>query len=330
MSVLTLALARRLSAGGWHSGEDMATALGCSRAAVWKHVGALRELGIAVEARAGQGYRLAEPLELLDESQLRSMVTDGGGQLEGLSVLAETGSTNADLLARPRDAQHRQALFAERQTGGRGRRGRPWFSPFARNIYLSLGWRFESGLGALGFLPLVVAVATARACAALGLRGHGLKWPNDIVVSHGRDLHKLGGCLVEVRGDLGGPCLAVMGVGLNVHLRGAPGVERIDQAWTDLASELGGKPPSRNTVAAALLNELLAAVTSYEQNGFAPFEPDWARYDLLQDRAVTLLTETGERRARARGLGPRGGILLENEDAIEECLAGEARLRPVE
>ncbi len=318
-------LARRLSGGGWCSGEDMARMLGCSRAAVWKHVSALRELGVAVEARAGQGYRLAQPLELLDPVAIREALGARAAGLGGLDVVAETGSTNADLLTRRGDEVHRHALLAERQTGGRGRRGRPWFSPFARNIYLSLAWRFESGLGSLTFLPLVVAVSAARACEALGLTGHGLKWPNDIVLETDGALQKLGGCLVEVRGDLGGPCLAVMGVGLNVHMAGAPDLEAIDQPWADLGSRLHGV--SRNRVAAVLLRNLLTDVAAYEKQGFEPFRDDWDRYDCLQGRTVTLRGETETVQGTARGLGPRGGLLVAHDGQVTEQLAGEARLR---
>lgn len=307
--------------------------LGCSRAAVWKHVSALRDLGVDIEARAGQGYRMVQPLELLDRDLILERLGDAAAGLHELEIVTETVSTNGDLLARnhngpgsPEQAPlHRHALLAERQTGGRGRRGRPWFSPFARNIYLSLAWRFESGLGALTFLPLVVAVAAARACESLGLQGHGLKWPNDIVLERDGTLQKLGGCLVEVRGDLGGPCLAVMGIGLNVHMAGAPGVEVIDQPWVDLGCELQGV--SRNHVAAALLQSLLNDVVAYEQDGFEPVQADWERFDFLQGRRVTLVGEAGELRGTARGLGPRGGLYLEAGGEITEQLAGEARIR---
>ncbi len=325
MSAVTVELARQLSASGWCSGEDMAGMLGCSRSAVWKHVSALRALGVQVEARAGLGYRLVKPLELLDRARILEELGSHAERLRGLDIVAETGSTNADLLARRDDQLHRYALLAERQTGGRGRRGRPWFSPFARNVYLSLGWRFEKGLGALTFLPLVVAVAAARACESLGLRQHGIKWPNDIVLERGGVTHKLGGCLVEVRGDLGGPCLAVMGVGLNVFMSDAPGVEAIDQPWTDLGGAL--ETVSRNQVATVLLQELLSSVSAYEQAGFEPVKSDWDRFDTLKGRRISLVGEGETIHGRAQGLGPRGGLLLEQAGETTEQLAGEARIR---
>lgn len=335
MSELTLALARRLSHEHFTSGEDLAQGLACSRVAIWKHAATLRDLGVVLEAVAGKGYRLAEPLELLDRARILAALGDRAGDLNRLEIVEVTGSTNADLLALAPGAADGVARLAERQTGGRGRRGRAWVSPFARNLYLSLGWRFEAGLGALGFLPLVVAVAVARAVEASGVADVGLKWPNDIVTPRG----KLGGCLVEVQGDLGGPCRAVLGVGLNVRLSGAPGLEAIDQDWDELAA--GTNIVSRNAMAGRLLNHLIDAVSTFEAEGFeaagfAAFEADWERFDRLAGRDIELLVErrgagAGDpsiERGRCRGLGPRGGLLLEQDDQCVERLSGEARLRP--
>ena len=112
--------------------------------------------------------------ELLDPGRILTYIDSAPNTLRDLECVDETVSTNADLLARGAEAAHRVARLAERQTGGRGRRGRSWFSPWARNIYLSLGWRFETPAEALRFLPLVVAVAVARGVAALGFSRHGI------------------------------------------------------------------------------------------------------------------------------------------------------------
>jgi len=265
------------------------------------------------------------PPALPDADRILQGLGDDHNGLAGLRVVAETGSTNADLLARPPGQAHRQALIADRQTGGRGRRGRGWFSPPGRNLYLSLGWRFAEGPGALAFLPLVLAVAVARAVEGLGLSGHGIKWPNDLVLGG----EKLGGCLVELAGR-GADCRAVLGVGLNVNLRGAAGVEAIDQPWTDLASHCPGL--SREAVAAAVLRSLLEALDAFEAAGlgaagFAPFQADWARFDVLDGQAVVLEREGAREAGTARGLGPRGGLLVAQGGETREWLAGDVSVR---
>jgi BirA family biotin operon repressor/biotin-[acetyl-CoA-carboxylase] ligase len=320
VSTQTLRLASLLAADTHHSGQDIAETLGISRAAVWKHVEHLRALGIEVTAAPGRGYRLAQSLELLDERAIRDSISDDHCPAE-LIILPETDSSNAEVWRRPAGRRHRVAVLAERQSGGRGRRGRHWLSPFGRNVYLSIGWRFEGGLASLACLPLVVALAAARAVSRAGLAGHGIKWPNDLVI----DDAKFGGCLIEVQGDPQGPCQAVLGVGINVCMAGAPGLADIDRVWTDLASSLPGI--SRNGVAGLLIDEILAAVELFARDGFAPFRPEWDRLDVLRGRTICVQAPDGEQRGRAAGLGPQGGLLLECAGVVSEHLAGEATLR---
>ncbi len=260
----------------------------------------------------------------LDAGAIRAAMGEQAALLKGLELVSETGSTNADLLARPPGRAHAQALLADCQTGGRGRRGRQWFSPPGRNLYLSLGWRFDQGLLEPGLLPLAVAVGVARALARVGLREHGIKWPNDLVRPEG----KLGGCLVELRGNPRRDCLAVLGVGLNVHLRGAPGVEVIDQAWTDLGTHCPAV--TRNAVAGAVLAELPVALAELAHHGFPSFHDDWRRFDVLRDQPVMVRGEGADAYGTARGIGPRGGLLLERDGAREEVLAGDASVRKMD
>jgi BirA family biotin operon repressor/biotin-[acetyl-CoA-carboxylase] ligase len=263
--------------------------------------------------------------ERLDASAIRDAMGDATNRLAALELVEHTGSTNQDLLDRPAAAVHRVARLAEQQTRGRGRRGRGWFSPRARNLYLSLGWRFGNGPVALGHLPLVTALAVARALAAIGHAGHGVKWPNDLVTEDG----KLGGCLVELHGGRDGTddaCTAVLGIGLNVRLAGVAGLDAIDQPWDDLASRLPGA--SRNTVAGAVLSALTGALHEFAAAGFAPFEADWARYDVLAGQAVAVRGERETVSGTCRGLGPRGGLLVQAGTAEPiEVFAGEASVR---
>src|SRR5690606_4226150 len=124
-------------------------------------------------------------------------------------------------------------LLAERQTAGRGRRGRHWASPLAANLYLSASRRYGGGLARLGGLSLAAGTAVAEALRALGASGVQLKWPNDLVIG-GR---KLGGLLVEGSGEPAGAARAVVGLGLNVRMPETEG-GRIDQPWTDLGAVL--------------------------------------------------------------------------------------------
>ena len=152
------ALLARLCAGP-ASGAELAREFGVTRAAVWKRIEALRAAGVDVDARPGTGYALATPLQLLDADAVRGALSPGArAGLAGVDVLFETDSTNAHALRSPPPARGTQVFLAERQTAGRGRRGRDWSSPLAAHAYLSLSRRFDGGVAALQGLSLAVGV----------------------------------------------------------------------------------------------------------------------------------------------------------------------------
>ncbi len=321
-STIIQQLAAYLSATETRSGEAIANELGCSRTAVWKHVENLRALGIEIEAVAGQGYRLKEPLELLDHGRiLAAMDPATSAKLGGLHIASSLDSTNTAVRRLAIGEQHAAVIIAEHQSGGRGRRGRRWHSPYARNIYLSLGWMFDKAFAELGCLPLVTALATARALQRAGLEGHRVKWPNDLTLN-GR---KLCGCLVEVQGDSQGPCHAVLGVGINVHMPVSALTDAIDQPWTDLHSRLPGC--SRNTLAGLLLDELVAGLELYATQGFTPFRDAWEQYDGLRGQAIEVFSGNDVLHGTARGIDAAGALLLDTGGEILKLYAGEVSLR---
>src|SRR5690606_35135199 len=127
----------------------------------------------------------------------------------------DVGSTNDwafELLQSARAADEVVVCLAECQRSGRGRRGRSWISPFGDNLYLTLAYREPGGVAAVDGLSLVVGISVARALERLGASGIKLKWPNDVFWGD----RKLGGILVELRGELATDCHVVIGVGVNV------------------------------------------------------------------------------------------------------------------
>lgn len=315
-------LARYLSVTESRSGEAIANELGCSRTAVWKHVEALRQLGIEIEAVAGQGYRLAAPLELLDKSSILAQMNKAILQeLTSLDIETSVDSTNAALQRLPLAEQHAACVLAEHQVSGRGRRGRHWHSPFGRNLYLSLGWKFERSLSELGCLPLVIALSTAQALQRAGLEGHRVKWPNDLLLE-GR---KLCGCLAEVQGDAQGPCHAVLGVGVNVHMPATGADTGIDQEWTDIHSQLPNC--SRNELAVLLLEQLVSQLQLFADRGFAPFEAYWEQMDGLKGQVVDVYSASGSYRGTAKGIDQLGALVLDTGTEVLKLHSGEVSLR---
>ena len=320
------ALLKRLQAGPV-PGDALAQACGLTRAAVWKRIEALRAAGVAIEARPGRGYALARPLDLLDAAGILAAVPGPlRGDIAALDVAWSIDSTNSELLRRPA-ADGVQVLLAERQSGGRGRRGRGWESPLAANLYLSLARRFDSGLARLGGLGLVAGLAVAEALHAAGFDQVKLKWPNDLVVpAPDGTLCKLGGLLVEGGGENAGPVRAVVGIGLNVRMPDATAAG-IDQPWTDLHALMGGRTPTRNRLAGECLARLLPALAQFDREGLAPFLGRYAALDALAGRQVQVHGGDGIRSGAALGIAGDGALRVRIDGAERAVHAGEVSVR---
>lgn len=307
-----------LADGQFHSGEELGERLGVSRAAVWKQVKKLEEHDISYFSVRGKGYRLPEPIELLSLSVIDKSLTQ---RLDKLEVLLDVGSTNTYLLHQAADYMgQRYAVLAEKQSAGKGRRGRIWVSPFGKSIYLSLLATFAGGVASLEGLSLMVAIAVERALAKLGVEGIGLKWPNDLYAQE----KKLAGILLEVNGDYSNHCQVVIGVGLNLALS-EEDAAAIEQPWVSLSSLKPGL--SRNKVAAALLDELLKAVDEFQQDGFAPYQQYWSERDIYHNQKVRVISGNKEKTGIIKGVNRKGELMLRTELGMEVLNAGEVSVR---
>ncbi|MEH6518730.1 MAG: bifunctional biotin--[acetyl-CoA-carboxylase] ligase/biotin operon repressor BirA [Halioglobus sp.] len=313
-----------LADGEFRSGQDLANALGVSRTAVWKQLNKLADLGLELESVKGRGYRIPGGVDFLSETNIRGeLAPDAAALMNDLLLFTAIDSTNAELM-RKRSAGASSGLVctAEQQTAGRGRLGRTWVSPFAGNIYLSLMWEFSQGAAALEGLSLGVGVAVVRALESLGVDGVKLKWPNDILY----DGAKLGGVLLEMAGDAAGVCQVVVGVGINVSMSRSAAVS-IDQSWVDLDGICAGSVPRRSTVVAALLNEMLPMVASFESQGFGPLHQAWTDLDAYADQPVVIHSGQKQQRGICRGVDGRGALQLETGTGIQSIFGGEISLR---
>lgn len=334
MSLTPTALIAALADGRFHTGERLGERFGVSKVAIWKALKKLDEFGVDVHSVRGKGYRLSEPLTLLNAAHIESNIAPARRtELSGIEVLQRVDSTNAHALRALHDGTPTQhgtpthgqarcrATFAESQTAGKGRRGRSWVSPYGHNIYLSLVRAYNNGAGALDGLSLVVGVALVGALADLGYRGLQLKWPNDVLLGE----RKLAGILLEISGDLSGLCHVVIGVGLN--LKSAPeAMAEVDQPWAAL-DQLGYQHSQRNVVAGAVLNKLLTALQMFEQAGFAPFMERWKDYDLTCGRELALHTPLETVHGIGQGVNESGALLLATEQGLRTFHGGEVSLR---
>ncbi len=316
-------LLAHMADGHFHSGESLGRQLGVSRSAIWKALRGFSELGLELDAVSGRGYRLRMPIQLLRaETILAQLPPETRSRLEALEVFDEIDSTNRYLIQHAHSgARQPRVCFAERQSEGRGRRGRQWCSPYGHNLYFSLHWFYEIAPEALAGISLALSVALAETLSGEGVAGLQLKWPNDLQW-RGR---KLAGILLEMAGETSGPCHLVVGVGLNLYLPPEQARE-VDQPWVDLHQILGHYP-QRNRLAARLTDSLVQVMGRYGEQGLQPYLKRWPQYDALRGRPIDL--HLGERvlSGVARGVSDDGGLRVETSEGLRTFHSGEVSVR---
>jgi BirA family biotin operon repressor/biotin-[acetyl-CoA-carboxylase] ligase len=319
MRPLTFHVLKLLCEEEFRSGQALAHRLNVSRASVWGALNEAQSAGMRIHRVHGRGYRLAERLDWLDADKISRTVADLGLVIE---ICECCESTNATLIAMAEaGAQSGRVVAAELQTLGRGRLGRAWQSGLANALTFSLLWRFEKGIAGLGGLSLAVGVAVARVFRREGVQVE-LKWPNDLFW-HAR---KLGGVLIEVRGDALGPCAAVIGVGLNVRLSPSER-SRIDQPAADLV-DVGAPALTRSEWLGKFLVELATTLGVFAERGFEHLCAEWSQYSAHQDKAVCLSLPDGTKVAGiARGVDEQGRLLIDRDGLIRAYLSADVSLR---
>lgn len=303
----------------FHSGEELGAALGVTRAAVWKKLKKLEAIGLTVHSVKGRGYRLPSPIELLSEVSLRE---NGLSDAVSIELPFETESTNQYAKHYIDEGRPLPVLVSvERQTKGKGRRGRQWESGVAKNLTFSFAWRFDNGPSVVEGLSLAAGVAVARVLKKIGIPNPGLKWPNDVQV----DGQKVCGILLEMVADQD-VCHVIIGIGLNVEMDDAFMVN-VEQPWTDLVSRV--KPrPSRNYILAELSKELIEVCKLFEDgHGMKHFQHHWQAYDVLFNQSVTVSSITKQRKGVAKGIDQKGALLLEEDGELIALHGGEVSVR---
>jgi len=317
---------QRLDDRSFVSGESLAADLSVTRAAIWKSVEQLRELGVALDAQTSKGYRLASGVSALSPERILSQLpADVRERLEALLVEWTLESTNTRLLeALPPAAGTAAVMLAENQTGGRGRRGRGWVAPPGGAVCLSLGWQYADMPPDLSALSLIVGLCAVNALTSLGVRGVSLKWPNDLVTAQG----KLGGILIEMRAESGGPVHVVAGIGLNVSLddQARATVKSTGNTADDIRAHCS-PVPDRNAIVAALLARLVPAFEGFPRHGLTPYLENWHECDVLHGQEVRVENAGEITRGIARGIDAHGALLVENPGGVQRFISGEVTVR---
>jgi BirA family biotin operon repressor/biotin-[acetyl-CoA-carboxylase] ligase len=300
------------------SGAELSQELGVSRAAVWARVEALRALGYDIEASPHLGYKLRHSPDVLHADDLMERLGKTRKIGRDIRVFQQTTSTNDIVEKLARDGvKEGVVVFAESQTGGRGRMGRSWVSPPGKGLWLSVLLRPSLRPHEATRLMVASAVAIHRAIeSSTGLRPE-IKWPNDLLLAG----KKVGGILTELSAELDRVRYIILGIGINVNF----GVNDFPAELRKVATSLklqAGRPLSRAEIAVAILRELDQAYEAVVGGKFPELATEWEGRCSTLGRQVTIRVGDREITGRAEALGEEGALLLRTEHGHLERITG--------
>jgi BirA family biotin operon repressor/biotin-[acetyl-CoA-carboxylase] ligase len=317
----------RAAEGSRYSGEFLSAQLGVSRTAIWKHVETLRQRGYGIEGAPGGGYRLAAlpdrlyPEEITSGDTTRWLARD-------VHYFEEIDSTNlvAFELARA-GANAGTTVIAERQTAGRGRLGRSFYSPAYQNLYTSVVLRPRITIAEAPTLILAAAIAVAE-CVAATLDAPDrveIKWPNDVLI----DGLKTSGILMELSAEATRVDFAILGIGVNLNVEREAFPQDFRQRATSLRSA-SGELVDRIRFARRLYGILEDVLDRHESSGFDSLRHRFDPWFRMPGRAVEVHGMHGESlRGVARGIAVDGALEIETSDGrTERVIAGDVTLSP--
>lgn len=309
---------------GFLSGEDIGRELSITRAAVWKGIKKLREEGYEIEAVTNRGYRLTNPETMYNKRELeQGLKTKTMGQTIYFYEETDTTNNRARELALE-GAPEGTLVVAEKQTAGRGRRGKVWESPLGTGIWMSLVLRPQIMPAEASVLTLLCGLATAEAIEAETGLSAGIKWPNDILING----KKAVGILTEMDCEMSEVHFVIPGIGINVNTASFP--PEIAEIATSLYLECG-KTVSRRRLVHRVLERLEEHYETFLRTGsFDAMLEDYRKHCITLGKEVHVLGREPFF-AEALDITPEGELLVCRADNGKEevVFSGEVSIRGV-
>lgn len=303
------------------SGEEIARQLGVSRNAVWKAIKSLQSDGYPIDAVPNKGYCLNSTSDVLSESGIRQYLR-GEARSLALNVYDSVSSTNIVLreLANSGSPEG-TVVVAATQTGGRGRKGRSFFSPERTGVYVSILLKPDIAAEDATFITTTAAVAVCDAVGAVSDRIPEIKWVNDVFI----DGKKICGILTEASLSMesGRIEYAVLGTGINVYTPEGGFPQEIRSIATSVFDR--PQPDAKNRLIAEYLNSFMPR---FRDLGGSDTIAEYRRCSFVVGRTITVISGAVETRATALGVDDRCRLLVEYGDGTRAALSsGEISIR---
>lgn len=309
---------------GYISGQELCEKFGVSRTAIWKVINQLKEEGYEIEAVRNKGYILKGSADVLSKEELESTIhTKWAG--ENVVFFEETVSTNNEIRSlAEQGVPHGTLAVAEKQLGGKGRRGRVWTSPAGVGIWMSMLLRPQIDPLAASMLTLVMALAAKKGIEiSTGLKSE-IKWPNDLVLNK----KKICGILTEMSTELMEIQYVIPGIGINVNQKDFP--DDIKATATSLYIE-SGKIQKRSEIIAAIMEAFEGYYDTFiKTQDMSGLIEEYNANLVNLGNEVCVLDPAGEFRGVSEGINKEGALLVRLADGtLKEIISGEVSVRGV-
>ncbi|HET6490366.1 MAG TPA: biotin--[acetyl-CoA-carboxylase] ligase [Syntrophales bacterium] len=305
--------------GAWVSGANLSRELDISRTAVWKQVCSLRNEGYVIDSAPRKGYLLKETLDRLRPAEIGAALHS---KRLGRRIVFESEVDSTNRLARDLailGAVEGTIVVAESQTGGRGRKGRNWFSPPGEGIYVSLVLRPRFQPAEAPKMTLLTGVALAETLFHAVPSRVTIKWPNDVLLE-GR---KVAGILVEISTDIDAIDYMIVGVGMNINTPPDRFPADLRERATSLAAHAGHTVP-RAEILGAFLDCFEHYYDLIGKEGFAPVIGRWRELSDMVGRRVRVQDFNRSLQGTIAGIDDDGVLLIKTADAdIHRVIAGD-------
>jgi BirA family transcriptional regulator, biotin operon repressor / biotin---[acetyl-CoA-carboxylase] ligase len=289
------------------SGQTLASTIGCSRTAIWKHIEELRKEGFELEAIRNKGYRIVKTTEGVTADEIRlGLKTKFLGQTIHYKETVDSTQRVAHRIAYEQ-GQEGTIVVAEEQISGRGRMDRKWHSPKFTGIWMSIILRPKIPLAKAPQLTLIAAVAVVQAIEELTVLTPQIKWPNDILING----KKMTGILTELQAEADQINSVIIGMGININHTLEDFPLELQGSATSIAIEQGSKI-SRATFIRAVLTHLEKLYLLFLDRGFYPIKLLWESYAISIGKEIKARTLTNVIEGKALGITDDGVLKLED------------------
>jgi BirA family biotin operon repressor/biotin-[acetyl-CoA-carboxylase] ligase len=306
--------------GNWISGELLSLKMDVSRSAVWKHINRLKGEGYVIDSSRKKGYFLRQSSDLLLGSEIREGLRTGILGRQEIFHFPETDSTNlrAKVLA-DQGAPEGTIVVAESQTGGRGRKGRSWFSPALTGNYVSLILRPAILPNEAPRLTLLTAVAVAETLKAMTLLPIRIKWPNDITTGG----KKLAGILTQISTEMDAVDYMIVGLGVNVNTTPGDFPDDLGESATSILIETGA-PCSRIDLLRLFLETFENWYCLFRKSGFSSVLERWKNLADIIGRRVSVHYLDHRHTGEVLDVDQDGILILRDQKgALQKIVSGD-------